>query len=53
MRIDPRAGAAREIVPLKDLARPSGIAVGISSVIYARLRREEADLVTLRFEPRR
>jgi Tol biopolymer transport system component/DNA-binding winged helix-turn-helix (wHTH) protein len=53
MRIDPVTGTARRVVRLPDLARPSGIAVSDKSVIYARLRREEADLVTLRFERRR
>jgi dipeptidyl aminopeptidase/acylaminoacyl peptidase len=53
MRIDPRTGQASYVRPLPEIARPSGIAVGSDFVIYARLRREEADLVTLRFEKRR
>ena len=38
---------------LPGIARPSGIALVGDSVIYARLLREEADLVTLRLEKRR
>jgi Tol biopolymer transport system component/DNA-binding winged helix-turn-helix (wHTH) protein len=53
MRLDPTTNAVRRIVGLPDLARPSGIAIAGNSVIYARLRREEADLVTLRFQKRR
>ena len=53
MRIDLSSGKSSRVVGLPGIARPSGIAILGDSVIYARLQREEADLVTLRFEKRR
>ena len=52
MRIEGPGGTPSLVMQLPEIARPSGIAVADDSVIYARLRRDEADLVTLRLQRR-